>query len=165
PFPLARLHVDRDDAVREQVVPRAIAAVLVAQSLADRNVDEPEIRIRGVRRPGVGLADADGADLRAVRPRVRAELAGLRNQIELPELLARVHVEAADEAGNVVQPQREIAVHRRVAYHDHAVDDDRRRAVGDLAVLGIDAHRAVGAGLGLGVPLLPRLGAPRRIAF
>ena len=46
PLPLAGLHVDRDDAVAEQVVARAIAAVLVASGHADGDVDESEVRIR-----------------------------------------------------------------------------------------------------------------------
>ena len=62
----------------------------------------------------------------AVLPRVRAELAGLRNQVELPELLAGVDVEAAHRARNVVLVQRVVAVDRRVADDDHVADDDRR---------------------------------------
>ena len=126
PLPHAGLHVDRDDAVREQVVARTMAAVFVAEAFADGDVDETEFRIGAVRRPRIVLADADRPDLRAVLPRFGAELTRLRNEIELPELLAGVHVEAADEARDVVQSQRVVAVNRRVADDDHVADDDCR---------------------------------------
>src|SRR5262249_19060949 len=106
-------------------VARAMAAVLVAQSFADRDVHEAKLWIRGVRRPRVVLADAWGARLRAILPRLGPELTRLRNQIEVPELFAGVHVETPDVSGNVAQVQRVVAVHRRVADDDDIADDDR----------------------------------------
>ena len=139
-----------------------MAAVLVAERHADRDVDEAEIRIRRVGRPRVVLADARRADLRAVLPRVGAELAGLRNQVELPQLLAGPDVEAANPAGQVPEPRRVVAVNVRAADDDDVADDDRRAAGGDLAERRIDADRAVGAGPRLRIPGLARLGLARR---
>src|SRR5689334_15315198 len=156
PLPLAGTSVDRDDAVAEEIVPRPMAAVLVAQRHADRNVDEAQLGIGAVRRPGVVLPHAGAAELRAPLPRLRAELAWLWNEIELPPLLARMHVETADPSRQVVQAQRVVAVHRRVADDDHVIDDDRRRAVRDLPLCRIDAHGAVGPDLLHGIPLLAR---------
>ena len=69
----------------------------------------------------------------AMREHMRAELTGLRNEIELPELLARPDVEAAHVARDVVRPNRIVSVNGRVAEHDDVADDDGWRAVLDLA--------------------------------
>src|SRR5207253_81393 len=101
-------------------------------------------------------------DLRAVLPGFRARLSRLRDQVELPDLLAGVDVETPHEARNVVQANRKVAVHRRIADDDDVADDDRRRARCDLSVRRIDTDRSVGAGLRDWVPLLTRLGLSRR---
>ena len=163
PLALAGLHVDRDEAVAKQVVARAMAAVLVHQRHADRDVDEAQLGIRRVRRPRIVLADALGPDLRAVlstsRRRTR-RAAGTR--LNFHSCLPGADVEAADVARDVAEANRIVAVDRRVADDDHVVHDDGRRAVGDLAERGIDADRAVGAGLRHRVPRLARPRLPRR---
>ena len=63
PLALAGLHVERDEAVAEQVVAGTMAAVLVHERHADRNVDEAQFRIRRVGRPRVVLADAVGVPI------------------------------------------------------------------------------------------------------
>src|SRR4029078_12975523 len=125
-----------------------------------------ELRIRRVWRPGVVLPHALGASLRTLRPRLRAELARLRNQVELPELTAGMDVESADSARHVVLANRKVSVNRRVADDDDVVDDDRGRAVGDLPAGGIDPDGAVRADLANGVPLFTRpcLTRRRRVA-
>ena len=75
-----------------------MSTVFVGERHADRDVDDAELGISGVGRPRIVLADAVAADLRSVLPRVGAELTRLRNEIELPELLAGVNVEAANVA-------------------------------------------------------------------
>src|SRR5687768_1447111 len=122
-----------------------MAAVLVREGHADRNVDHAELRIGGKCRPRVVLADAFVADLRPLLPRFRAELTGLRNEVELPHLASSADVEAANEAWNVADAGRIVAVNRRVAEYDDIADHDRRRAVRDLPEFRIDTDGAVGA--------------------
>src|SRR5262245_13631382 len=103
-----------------------MAAVLVAERHADGDVDETEIRIRRVRRPRVVLAHAFRADLRSLLPRFRAELAGLRDQVESPELLAGLDVEPTDIAGQIADARRIVAVNVRAAHDEYVAVDDWR---------------------------------------
>ena len=137
-----------------------MAAVLIHQRHADGNVDETEIRVRRVGRPRIILADAFRPDLGAVLPGLGAELAGLRDQVELPELLARADVEAADIPRKVPHADGVVAVNRRIADDDDVVDDDRRRARRDLTILRIDTDGAVRADAFLLVPCFSRLRLP-----
>ena len=162
PLPLARLRIQCDQRVAEQVVAGAMAAVFVHQRHADGDVDHSEVRIGGIRGPRIVLAHTFGAGCRAVRPGLRAELTRLRNEVELPHLLARADVEATDRAGNVPHAHRVVAVDRRVADHDHLAHHDRRRARTDLTVHRIDAHRAIGPDLLHRVPRLACLRLSRR---
>src|SRR4051812_45556664 len=92
PASLARLHVERDETGAEEIRAWTMAAVFVHQRHADRDVHQSELGIGGVRRPCVVLPDPVTADLGALRPCLRPELARLRNEIELPELLPSVDV-------------------------------------------------------------------------
>ena len=159
PLALAGLRVE---AGAEEIVAWTMPAVFVHQRHADGNVDQPELGVCGVRRPSVILPDAIAPDLRAPRPRLRAKLTRLWNQIELPQLLTRVDIESAYGAGNVMCANWEVAMHGRVADNYHVADDNCRRAVGDLALRRIDADCAVGADLLHRVPRLARTCLTRR---
>src|SRR5688572_27521887 len=129
-------------------------AVFVHERHPDGDVHDSELRIRGERSPRVVFSDSFITDLRAAFPCFRAEFARLRHEVEEPELPAGADVEATDIPGDVANAYRVVAVDRRVGDDDHVVHDDRGRAVGDLAVLRIDADCAIGAGASLRVPLL-----------
>src|SRR6185503_15310980 len=97
----------------EQIVAGPMTAVLVGEGHPNWDVCESELRISAVRRPRIILADARRAGLRSVLPRVRAELTRLWNEIEFPQLLTRLDIEAPNCAGIVVQLERIVAVNRR----------------------------------------------------
>ena len=81
-----------------------------------------------------------------VVPRLVPELAGARDDVELPEHLAGGGVDAHDVAGDVLDAGLPVA--RLVAdeHHDHAVDHDGRGRGGDHAELAGDAVAGVVAG-------------------
>ena len=162
PFAQTRLHIDRHERVAEQIVARTMSAVFIHQRHADRDVDQAQIGIGGVGRPRVVLAHAFGADLRAALPRIGAELAGLRHEIELPQLAPRAHVKAANEARNVVRANRVVAVDRRVTDDDHTVHHDRRRTGRDLPVGGVDADGTIRPNSLRGIPRFAGLRFARR---
>src|SRR4029079_1667282 len=56
PHPRAGLRIEAHEAVAEQVVPQAMAAVEVAGGHLDRDVDVAELFVRGQRRPRTGVA-------------------------------------------------------------------------------------------------------------
>src|SRR2546423_15264777 len=97
-----------DEPRAKDFFPWPIPAVFVHQWHADGNVDQPELGVCGVRRPSVILPDAIAPDLRAPRPRLRAKLTRLWNQIELPQLLTRVDIESAYGAGHVMCADWEV---------------------------------------------------------
>ena len=115
PAPRAGARVERDQAVREQVVAAAVAAEEVELAAAGRHVDDAA---RGVHRhlgPGVGAADV-GA--RVLRPGLGAELAFARDRPERPDVGAGADVEGADVAGG----RRVLAVGGR-AEDDQVLED------------------------------------------
>src|SRR5207244_9216121 len=99
PLPLARLEIDADETLGEEIVAGTMTAVEVRRGRFDRQVHEAEIFVDGDLRP-----DADVAvdRPRLVVPRVVAELARPRNGVERPQQFARAHVERADETLGVV---------------------------------------------------------------
>ena len=133
--------VEADDAVREQVVALAVAAIEVVRRGAHRQVDVAELQVGGHRRPDVGPADPFGC---AVFPGRVAELAGARHGMEGPQQPAGAGVVAADVARRPFRPRRPI--HDRRADDDHVADDRWRRGVAVLvgpAAQGADAGREV----------------------
>ena len=93
-------------------------------------VDVAGLRVGAHHRPGPGVAGVLPA---VVLPRLVAELAGLRDDIEAPDELAGAHVEAAEVA------RRRLLVARATRDHlgdDHVADDDGGR---DRAHLGYGA--------------------------
>src|SRR5207237_8984042 len=85
PFALARFQIDADDAVAEEVVARAMPAVVVRRWIFNRQVDEPCFFVHGDLRPDAGVA-VDGP--RLVLPRLVAEFAGTRSRVHRPQRLA-----------------------------------------------------------------------------
>ena len=133
--------VETDDAVREQVVALAVAAVEVVRRSADRQVDVAEFQVGGHRRPDVGAADPFGG---AVLPGRVAELAAAGHGMEGPQQLAGTGVVTADVAGRPLRLRR--PVHDRRADDDHVADHGRRRGVSVLVgavVERTDAGRKV----------------------
>ena len=164
PDPLSRLGVDGDDALGEQVVAEAVAAVVVAGRGAGRQVDVAELVVGGERGPDVGVARVAP---RLVQPRVGAEVIGLRDGAEHPPDVAGPRVDPLDPAGRRLPADDEVRDDRR--RDDHVAGDDRRRgdphqvaalvvgraALGprhalhqvDPAVVAEVAHRLPGAGV------------------
>ena len=138
PLQLARLRVERDRRVAEQVVAGPIAAVVVHARTADRHVDEAALLVDGQReRPDV----VAGAILPAVvAPRVVADFAGQGNGVEVPHLLARarvvgVHVALLALARREVRSDVPLAGPEEIGSHQHDVPVDRRHAgVRDLQI-------------------------------
>src|SRR5207244_1682160 len=75
---------------REQVVPRALSAVLVAGRAFHGYVHVPELFIDCKWGPCSGVS---GVDVRSVPPRVFAELALAWSGVEAPQLLPRTNIE------------------------------------------------------------------------
>ena len=125
PTLLAGLHVERHDAVAVEVVTVPMPAVLVAERHADRDIDETQRGIRGIRRPRVVLADTRRADFGSVLPGIRPFLTLLRDQVEFPQLFAGANVEPANPSGKVAQARRIVAVNVRAADDDDVANHDR----------------------------------------
>ena len=130
PEPLAGLHVERDEALGEEIGARALTAVPVVGRRGQRQVDVPELFVAAHRAPDVGVS---GVRPRIVQPGLVADLAGPRDGAERPQLLAGPHVVAADVAGRRFHPRRargvvDVADDR--ADDDDVADDERRRAPG-----------------------------------
>ena len=139
PHPLAGAYVETDDAVGEQIVTQAMAAVVVRGHRRGRNVDVAELRVRAQIAPGVAVA---GVAPRFVFPGVGAELVGaLRHDVKLPQPLSGAHVVGEDEAGRPLLGDGEVRV---VGSDDDRVADDerRRRPRADRQPEGLPAGRA-----------------------
>ena len=137
----------------EQVVAGPEAAEEVDGRRVGRDVDQAALGIGRHRRP---RRDVAGAPPRVVLPRLVAELARPRDDVELPQRLAGARVVAEDVAGDVLDARLVVALLVDVADDDHAVDDDRRRRRGQVAEIARDA--VVGVVLVFGLqPRLPVL--------
>ena len=101
------------------------AAVVIVARRADRHVEQAARLVEAHRRPDVGVA---GELPRAAVPGVVAELAALRDGVELPHQLSGARVERAHVAGRIVLVGEAIA--DAVADDDQVLVDDRRRRVG-----------------------------------
>ena len=93
PEQLAGLDVERHRRVGVQIGARARVWVKVRRRITDGDVEDPLLGIERQRRPQA--AAAVFARLR-IRPGFRARLAGIRNEIEAPDLLAGRQLERAD---------------------------------------------------------------------
>ena len=135
PEPLARLHVERDQALSEQVRPGTMAAVPVVGRRRQRQVDMAELLVAAHRRPDV---DVSGVRPGVLLPRLVAHFAGPRDGAERPQQLARAHVIAPDVAWRRFHPRR---ASRAVDVANHGADDDdvsndRWRRTPVVAVVG-----------------------------
>src|SRR5262245_31723897 len=131
PLTQAGLQIDRDDALCEEVVARAVAAVFVDGRRFDRQIHEAGFRIDGDLRPDPDVA---APFPRSFFPGVVAEFARARNGAELPELFAGAYVKGPHQTLGV----RAVAIaepfeHRRTD-DDGVVDDGRRRMQADFAL-------------------------------
>ena len=117
PHALARLDVECDQRIREQVVARPPTAVPRGRGRRQRDVDVTELFIGRHRIP---RAEVAGDFPRTVAPRVVAELAGLRHHVKRPQQPAGFGVEAADVFG-----RRFLACCRR--HRRHPCFRSRRR--------------------------------------
>ena len=93
PEPLSRARIERDQAVREEVLAEPIATIEVVGRRSGRHVHDPALVVDREGAPVVGAADVL---VRLLRPRVVAELSRPRNCMELPDLPAGDHVVGAD---------------------------------------------------------------------
>ena len=138
PRPLAVVRVERHEALREQVVAEALAAVVDVGGVADGEEHQLARLVDGHPGPDVGGAHVAP---RLVLPRPAAELAFLGDGVEAPDEGAGAGVVGADVAG------RGPAVDDAVA--DGAADDhqvlvhDRRRV--ELEVAAVDGPDEVPA--------------------
>ena len=96
PDALAGVRVEREQAIREEIVAEAVAAVEIECRRAGRHEHDAALHIDGHAGPVVRGADRF---LGIGRPGVVAELAGMRNGVERPAHFAGAHVEGADIAG------------------------------------------------------------------
>ena len=96
PQPLAGARVEREQRSAEQVRAEPIGAVVVVGRRPGREVGDAARRVDRDLAPGVGAADVLP---RVLRPRVVAELARVRDGVELPDELAGDDVEGAQVAG------------------------------------------------------------------
>jgi hypothetical protein len=92
PLALTGSEVDADQAVTEQVVARAVAAVIIRRGVFDGQVDQAQFLIHGHLGPDTGVAVGGPG---TVLPSVVAEFTRTWNRVESPQKFAGVYVERA----------------------------------------------------------------------
>ena len=122
PDALAGLGVEGHEALGEEVVAGAVAAVEVVGRRFNRQVDVAELQVRRHRRPDGGVA---GVAPRVALPGLVPELTRERDRVEDPPPLAGPDVVAAHEPGDVLPAGRKSA--QRAADHRNVSYDHRRR--------------------------------------
>src|SRR5688572_17987409 len=95
PQPFSRRGVQREDAVREEVHPMAIASVKIGLGGLRRDVNDTALFIERLTAPRHG---ARGRFVGVLRPCVGSDFVGPRNQMKDPTLFARLHIEGTDGA-------------------------------------------------------------------
>src|SRR5690349_1058914 len=95
PDQLAGLGVQRQEAIREEVIAYSLLACEVASRRTGRHVDDAPLLIDSHARPVVRSARVGPSVL---RPRLVAFFAGMRNRMELPAQCAGANIEGADIA-------------------------------------------------------------------
>ena len=96
PDPASCSRIEREDAVGKQVVAVPVDTVEVERSRSGRREDHSEPCVDRHAGPGVGAANEF---VSIGRPRIVGEFARLRDRMEGPSQLARVHVERANVPG------------------------------------------------------------------
>jgi len=120
PDPFAGLRVEAQQAVGEQVVAGAFAAVPVVGGAARRHVDVAELLVDAHRRPRLAAA---GVFPGVLVPRLDTILAGARHDVELPAQRAGLDVVAADITRWDVGFSRRRRAALAADDHDAAHDD------------------------------------------
>ena len=131
PHDLARARVHAHEALRIEVVARAMAPVVIARPRLHRQIDVAQVEIRRERRPDGGVP---GVVPGSVFPRLVAGIAGLRDRVEGPELLARPRVESPHVTRRHLLGRRTSPLRKRGSDDDHISDDDRGRTRADAVV-------------------------------
>ena len=135
PLPLSCSQIDANEALGKQVVPGAVAAVVIRGGRLHRQVDQAQILIDRDLRPHAGVAvDRPRISL----PRVVAELTGQRDGVERPQQLSGAHIERAHKAFRVVVGADGCPFAERGADDHDVLYHRRRRVQTDLAGLQID---------------------------
>src|SRR2546429_5684758 len=100
PFELAGIGIDGDDGGAVEVVSNAVVAVIVGTGVAGAPHGEVRLGIIGTGNPDWGSAVQVSVVGFAVLadPGFIPGLAGSRNRVEAPDLLASVHVVGSEEA-------------------------------------------------------------------
>ena len=130
PDPFARVEVDRDQAVGEQVIAVSMAAVIIARRHFDRQVGHAQLFVNGYLPPDAGVARISPG---VVQPGIVAELIRLRDGVKDPETLAGAGVEAPDVPLGLLLGRRGPSRQMRGADEDDAIGNDRRGVEADLA--------------------------------
>ena len=176
PDALAGGAVHAHEALREQVVAQAMAAVPIVGGRAHRQVNVAGRGIDAHGRPYVGVAaHPPGIAL----PRLDPHFPRLRNGVEAPALAAVPHVVATHVARRHLP--RGGAVKDGRSHHRHIADDGRRadhrvmlgidlasQALGEIHSAGLAKRRVWLAGAGIERPELGVVGGdehPRRLAI
>ena len=160
PAALAGREIDGDEALGEEVVARAVPAVVVAGRRLDGQVGEAQLGVgRDLRPDAVVAVAAPGVG----EPGVGAELAGAGNGAERPEPLAAADVEGLHEPLDVVVRPRCRPVGERAADEHHVARHGRGGVGPDGAGREVDGPPVADHGRRLEVhrPARAEAGDPR----
>ncbi len=140
PDALSRLDVEAEEALGEEIVPGAVAAVVVRRGSVEGNVEVAELLVGAHERPDADLSrERPGV----FRPGFVSELSRLRYGVELPLQLSGARIEAPQESGNLLLLDV-VGGDRRG--NDHRVANDERRRldrVGErVQPVALAPHRA-----------------------
>src|SRR4029453_9917815 len=122
PFVFARLCVDRNDGVREEIVSRPVAAPVVRCRTGHRHVHDAPLLVDGHgETPDVGAR----ASLPSVAPCVVPQLSRLWLRVKIPELLPRTRVICAGISGRANGNLVDVCPDQH-----HVLENRRRRVLG-----------------------------------
>src|SRR5690606_36938635 len=135
PQTLARLRIECDQALREQVVAGTMTSIHVTGCSFHRHVDDAAFLVGRHRAPrtcrtGVGVG--------AVEPGFGTEFVALRNGVEAPQHLTRVHVVAADVAGDTFLRYWRTTRGEGRSHHYHISHDHCGRSAAHRRVVLVD---------------------------
>ena len=123
PLAFAGLEVNGHQRFAEQVVAKAMTAVVIGSGRFHGQIHQTEVRIGRHLGPDAGIAVEIGG---VVFPRVITKLAFERDGVEGPDDLARLHVEGADQTLGVVVGVDGHAFFEGGAHHDGVFHNQRR---------------------------------------
>src|SRR5262245_18575642 len=140
PLLCAGAEIETDDALAVEIVPRAMAAVVVSSRRLDWQKDEAEFLVDRDLCPYAGVARVLR---RSFLPRVVSRLALLRNRVEDPETFAGSHIETPNVPFIVLETPRRCSFAERRADDDDIAADDRRALKSDLTCHEVGQNRLV----------------------